>query len=375
MILGGIEIMKLEFKVTEKEGYNVMSFILETMKYKDYSIQFNRTKNIVVVQNIPSVEVGKVVQLLEEYYIIEGGTIEPEKSNEVGYSIQKNLERLEDVIIKEKKYMGVEDRKLVQALQGAVKEIQLLHRSQLRKIYPRHMYWCEFGTAFHGENYGLTQVLVLKEMADSCIVLQMNKVDEQIPLTEWLRMRQNIDMVYSDKGYEEDAVLFLESFVRVNKRRLVSSSIGQVTPIFFRNVCRHFAALLPTEGMTKEDTLTSELREIIEPAILQCYIRVSPHSKEEQIKQFLEIVHMPTDNATLQEVFLLCPTLEVVRWDTMIPKLTEMFPEKSPQSIKKELQQIFMQWLRYYPELAQKHGKIHFIQLLKVFAKVVLCGS
>ena len=84
---------------------------------------------------------------------------------------------------------------------------------------------------------------------------------------------------------------------------------------------------------------------------------------------------MPTDNATLQEVFLLCPTLEVVRWDTMIPKLTEMFPEKSPQSIKKELQQIFMQWLRYYPELAQKHGKIHFIQLLKVFAKVVLCGS
>lgn len=53
--------MKLEFKIAEKEGYNVMSFILETMKYKDYSIQFNRTKNMVIVQNIPSVEVGKLI--------------------------------------------------------------------------------------------------------------------------------------------------------------------------------------------------------------------------------------------------------------------------------------------------------------------------
>ena len=51
-----MEIMKLEFKVAE-----IMSFILETMKYKDYRIQFNRTKNMVIVQNIPSVEVGKLI--------------------------------------------------------------------------------------------------------------------------------------------------------------------------------------------------------------------------------------------------------------------------------------------------------------------------
>ena len=118
----------------------------------------------------------------------------------------------------------------------------------------------------------------------------------------------------------------------------------------------------PTKKYNGEDTL----QEVIGFA----FDKLDPSKKVvDQVESFLADIGMGSNEKMIPQSFVIACDIKKIKYENVILRLHEEFPEMSEDAIKNTLKKTFKDWLEKYPTLAEKCPKISMMAILKLFAK------
>ena len=98
--------------------------------------------------------------------------------------------------------------------------------------------------------------------------------------------------------------------------------------------------------------------------------KLDPSKKvEDQVENFLADIGMVSNEKMITQSFVIACDIKKIKYDNVILRLHEEFPEMNEETIKNTLKETFKYWLEKYPTLAEKCPKISIMAILKLFAK------
>ena len=279
---------------------------------------------------------------------------------------------------------------------------------------------CSYGVHLPGEiNGGHVAAIVCDISYDSmAYVVPITKVQTNISSHSYLILNIPKDAVYENDYYKVGTAL-LDNGNYVSPKRFCAV-IGKTTPAFFEKLLRKLAntfdftkkfeerveeeSELPltttettnevvaksstTEENTTETVGTSDhnttnkveqsenptkkynIEDTLQEVIGFAFNKIDPSKKvDDQVENFLADIGMVSTEKLITQSFVIACDIKKIKYDNVILRLHEEFPEISEETIKNTLKDTFKDWLQKYPTLAEKCPKISIIAILKFFAK------
>lgn len=276
---------------------------------------------------------------------------------------------------------------------------------------------CSYGVHLPGEiNGGHVSAIVCNISRDSMVYLvPITKAQTNIVSHSYLTFNAPKDVVYENDYYKGGtALLDKGKYVRAERFNAV---IGKTTPAFFEKILRKLAntfdftkefaerveeerelPLTTTDevvanSFTTEKTSTETVGESDDTTINKAEQSPNPAKKynvedtlqevigfafdkldpsknvEDQVENFLTDIGMVSNEKMITQSFVIACDIKKIKYDNVIFKLHEVFPEMNEETIKNTLKETFKYWLEKYPTLAEKCPKISIMAILKLFAK------
>jgi len=90
---------------------------------------------------------------------------------------------------------------------------------------------------------------------------------------------------------------------------------------------------------------------------------------EENVDKFIKGIGFDTKGEIVKQAFINACKVDKISYESILPKLVELFPNIREEIIKASLKEEFNNWAQRHPEIKEKYPKISFMALLKVFVK------
>lgn len=259
---------------------------------------------------------------------------------------------------------------------------------------------CSYGVHLPGEiNGGHVAAIVCHISYDSMAYLvPITKQQTDIVSHSYLTFNAPKDVVYENDYYKKGGTALLDKGKYVRAERF-NAVIGKTTPAFFEEILRKLANTfdftknfeerveeeieLPlTTTETSDDTTTNKVEQSENPTkkynaedTLQevigfAFDKLDPSKKvKDQVENFLADIGMVSNEKMITQSFVIACDIKKIKYDNVILRLHEEFPEMNEKTIKNTLKETFKYWLEKYPTLAEKCPKISIMAILKLFAK------
>lgn len=280
---------------------------------------------------------------------------------------------------------------------------------------------CFYGVHLPGEiNGGHVAAIVCDILNDSMVYLvPITKLRTGITFRSYLTYNVPKDVVYENDYYRKGGIALLDKGKYVCAERL-NAVIGKTTPAFFEKVLRKLATTFDftkrlAERVEKESELPLALTETTDEVVEKSYTteenttetvvtsddittnkveqsenptkkyngedtlqevigfafdKLDPSKKVvDQVESFLADIGMGSNEKMIPQSFVIACDIKKIKYENVILRLHEEFPEMSEDAIKNTLKKTFKDWLEKYPTLAEKCPKISMMAILKLFAK------
>lgn len=279
---------------------------------------------------------------------------------------------------------------------------------------------CSYGFHLPGEINGEHVAAIVCDISYSSMayLVPVTKVQTDISSHSYLIFNAPKDVVYENYYYKGGtALLDKGKYVRPERFRAV---IGKTTPAFFEKLLRKLAntfdftkkfaerveeeSELPltttestdevvaksstTEETSTENVGTSDnttenkaeqsenptkrynIEDTLQEVIGFAFDKLDPSKNvDDQVESFLADIGMVSTEKLITQSFVVACDIKKIKYDNVILRLHEEFPEMSEETIKNTLKDTFKDWLEKYPTLAEKCPKISIIAIHKFFAK------
>ena len=280
---------------------------------------------------------------------------------------------------------------------------------------------CSYGVHLPGEINGGHVAAIVCDISygSMAYLVPITKVQTDIVSNSYLIFNAPKDVVYENDYYKKGGTALLDKGKYVRAERF-NAVIGKTTPAFFEEILRKLAntfdftkkfaekveeeSELPltltettdevveksstTEENTTETVGTSDntttnkveqsenptkkynVEDTLQEVIGFAFDKLDPSKKvEDQVENFLADIGMVSNEKMITQSFVIACDIKKIKYDNVILRLHEEFPEMNEETIKNTLKETFKYWLEKYPTLAEKCPKISIMAILKLFAK------
>ena len=314
--------------------------------------------------------------------------------------------------------MNISEKEVADYIYTAIKEISMRYnKKECIDFSIGDIVDCSYGVHLPGEiNGGHVAAIVCDISYDSMAYLvPITKLQTDITSHSYLTFNPPKDIVYENDYYKKGGTALLDKGKYVRAERF-NAVIGKTTPAFFEEILRKLATTfdftkklekkseLPltlteatdevvekpstTEENTTETVGTSDdnttntveqvenptkkynIEDTLQEAIGFAFDKLDPSKKvEDQVENFLADIGMVSNEKLIQQSFVIACDIKKIKYDNVILRLHEEFPEMNEETIKNTLKETFKYWLEKYPTLAEKCPRISIVSIFKLFAK------
>ncbi len=314
--------------------------------------------------------------------------------------------------------MNISEKEVADYIYTAMKEISMRYnKKECIDFSIGDIVDCSYGVHLPGEiNGGHVAAIVCDISYDSMAYLvPITKLQTDITSHSYLTFNTPKDIVYENDYYKKGGTALLDKGKYVRAERF-NAVIGKTTPAFFEEILRKLATtfdftkklgkkselpLTLTEATdevvekhstteenttetvgTSDDNTTNTVEQVENPTkkyniedTLQEVIgfaldKLDPSKKvEDQVENFLADIGMVSNEKLIQQSFVIACDIKKIKYDNVILRLHEEFPEMIEETIKNTLKETFKYWLEKYPTLAEKCPTISIVSIFKLFAK------
>lgn len=314
--------------------------------------------------------------------------------------------------------MNISEKEVADYIYTAIKEISMRYnKKECIDFSIGDIVDCSYGVHLPGEiNGGHVAAIVCDISYDSMAYLvPITKLQTDITSHSYLTFNTPKDIVYATDYYKKGGTALLDKGKYVRAERF-NAVIGKTTPAFFEEILRKLATTFDFTKKLEEEselplTLTETTDEVVEKPstteenttetvgtsddnttntveqsenptkkyniedTLQEVIgfaldKLDPSKKvEDQVENFLADIGMVSNEKLIQQSFVIACDIKKIKYDNVILRLHEKFPEMNEETIKNTLKETFKYWLEKYPTLAEKCPRISIVSIFKLFAK------
>ena len=257
---------------------------------------------------------------------------------------------------------------------------------------------CCYGVHLPGEINGGHVSAIVCEISFGSMVYVVPITKAQTDITSHSSLSFNVpkDVVYENDYKGGTALLDKGKYVRAERFNAV---IGKTTHAFFEKILsklantfdftKRFAERVKEESElhlttteTSDDATTNKveqykktiqkynIEDTLKEVIGFALDKLDPSKKvENQVENFLADIGMVSNEKMITQSFVIACDIKKIKYDNVIFRLHEEFPEMNEETIKNTLKETFKYWLEKYPTLAEKCPKISIMSILKLFAK------
>lgn len=417
---------KIIFKASSQKDFSIATLMKEINKVS-CRILFDLEHGMIVVENVDTSTIDYIIDLINKYYTISSvdidNTIETVKKDD-GVSDIKEQKTEKNLNFKniefENKYIETLINKLSKTVSFALStnnatekeigEFILTCISELSLTYNQvdciefnvgDVVDCNYGTHLHGEINGIHVPAIV------CHILN-NGMAYLVPITKTiyastsnsiLQFKCPENIIYDNPNFTGGSALLNKAkYLRPERFHRV---VGRVTPDFFETILNrlpsvfdftnHSSNLNCTTSNTNQidDTISSsknspvkisrisstktfteesELLEIFSPV----FDKLDNTKKlEDLVDDFFNEIGLITTSEFVKQCFIIaCSTDKKINYENILLELQNMntyITNITP--VKVSLKGDFKNWLKKYPDLANKCPRISLMSILKVFAK------
>lgn len=314
--------------------------------------------------------------------------------------------------------MNISEKEVADYIYTAMKEISMRYnKKECIDFSIGDIVDCSYGVHLPGEiNGGHVAAIVCDISYDSMAYLvPITKLQTDITSHSYLTFNTPKDIVYENDYYKKGGTALLDKGKYVRAERF-NAVIGKTTPAFFEEILRKLATtfdftkklgkkselpltlteatdeVVEKHSMTEENTTetvgTSDdnttntveqvenptkkynIEDTLQEAIGFAFDKLDPSKKvEDQVENFLADIGMVSNEKLIQQSFVIACDIKKIKYDNVILRLHEEFPEMNEETIKNTLKETFKYWLEKYPTLAEKCPRISIASIFKLFAK------
>lgn len=395
---------KITFKVESKKDRSVVSLLVGVHKIS-CRIKFDFKSGLVMVEDVEDNMINDVIDLVEEYYIIESIDIDntadiSDKKQEVAVKNEEDLEikkiefqneQVEEAMNKLLKTIywqmfkkHAQEKYVIRSIYTYINEISMRYSPKKNIDFViGDIVEVDFGYHLDGEVNGSHVWGVVCDVLndDMVFVAPITKSKEETTSRFYLKMETEDVTFYYD--YQVEGIALIDKARYINVGRL-KSVIGRTKPKFFEDLLGRLAFAFdfrdnPNSAADSEEQIKRKksvkkvgseetaLNEMLgdELNLLDSDLPVS-----EQIEPFLNLIGMNEKaNLVVQAFNIACNNVGKINYQNIVSELYKLNPNISEEIIKVNLKNEFGNWLEKYPELQKKCPKISLMSVLKVFAK------
>ena len=420
---------KIVFKVNSQKDFSISSLMKEVSKVS-CKISFNLAEGLVTVENVDTSMIDYIIDLINKYYSIlsvdidntnalsnsinhishsENAQITPLPADKNSIIENEYIDSLVNTLSKTLNWAlskgNVPEKELGYFILSSISEISLTYNSiNCIEFKVGDVVDCNYGTHLPGEINGAHVPSIV------CNILS-NGMAYLIPITQsvfstssnsTLYFKNNKNIIFDESGYAEGTVLLYKAkYLRPERFHKV---IGKVTPDFLKTILTKLPSVfnftnylsdstsansengntnftLDATNVSKSTNTVSITRQTTEQtglnadallkAIGPALDKLDKHkSVESQLDGFLSEIGMTKTSKFVREAFIVASKLEdTITFDNLLLELNCSHPYiNNVNIIKSSLREDFKNWLKLYPELANR-PRLSIISLLKVFAK------
>lgn len=420
---------KIIFKVSSQKDFSIASLMKEVNKVS-CRILFNLAEGFVTVENVDTNMIDYIIDLINKYYSILSvdidNTIETVKKED-NVTVIKEPKSQNDLNIKniefENKYIENLINKLLKTASWAlytnntaekeIGEFILTCISELSLTYSNidciefnvgDVVDCNYGTHLPGEiNGGHVPAIVCNILNNGMAYLvPITKTNSSSISNSILQFSCPENIIYDNPNFTGGSALLNKAkYLRPERFHKV---IGKVSPDFLATILKKLPLVFNftnytsnsscTNSVSTKDThvlnssniskttnnvtipcQTSERVGLNETALLNvigpALDKLDKHKTvENQLESFLSEIGMSSASKFVKESFIIaCKIDNKITFDNILLELQCAHPYiNNINIIKSSLKEDFKNWLKHYPELANR-PRLSIVSLLKVFAK------
>ena len=396
---------KITFKVAHQNKGQDIGKLFEEVKSTSSIFKFNNEENLVTVSKVKESEIGFILELMDNYYLVREYTIEEEETDKYT-GLKRATSKLLEVASWATEVKSVSEKEISNFIWDCKNEIAWNYADKPAiKFEVGDIILCNMGSHLKGETNGNKYVIVcnISKVNLPYVVPIMINIDKMYESHHYLKIDLKNESTWRPQAYKK-AVILLNKGKEINPKRFLKV-VGKVKPKALGKIIaelpnafdftENYNKLINAENektaeniasmiagnLSVETSKTEEAPKVIKrssytetvlvEAIGDSLEKLDPSKTvEEQLEDFFVDIGMTTKEKLMSQAFAIACKLDSITYENILSELNKIYPNLEKGLIKKKLQECFTDWLcNKQPNLAEKRPKLSLMFVLKVFAK------